>query len=122
MPIRQKLAVLIIATSIFLIILDLVRRRKLREEYSWLWLLTGTIMIILTLWYELLLKLTLLIGAVVPISTLFFFAFIFLMLVCLQFSVSISKLTEKIKNLTQELIILKSKIEKNNKNSSLGKF
>jgi hypothetical protein len=112
MPIRQKIVVILIAVTLFLIILNLVRRRKLKEEYSWLWLLTGAIIIILTIWYGLLVKLTFFIGAVTPTSTLFLFGFIFLILLCLQLSVTISGLVDKIKNLSQELTILKSKIEK----------
>lgn len=115
MPIKQKIVAIFIATFIFFIILDLVKRRKLREEYSWLWLLTGAILIIFTLWYELLIKITNLIGAVLPTSTLFFFGLVFLMMVCLQFSVRISKLTNQVKNLVQELTILKSEKEEKRK-------
>ena len=81
------------------------------EEYSWLWLLTGIGLVILTLWYGLLVKVTHLIGAAVPTSALFLFALVFLMFVCLQFSVKISKLTNQVKNLTQELTILRPEIE-----------
>ena len=108
MPIKTKIISLLIAASIFIVILELVRRRKLKEEYSWLWLLTGAIIIVLTLWYELLQKITDFIGAVLPTSTLFFFAIIFLILLCLQFSVRISKMSDQIKNLAQELSILKT--------------
>lgn len=103
---RQKAVAILIAVSIFIIILELVRRRKLREEYSWLWLLTGTVLIVLTIWYDLLVMVTRFIGAVLPTSALFLFGMIFLMLVCLQFSIRISKLTDQIKDLTQELTIL----------------
>lgn len=112
MPITQKIVAIFIAISIFVVILELVRRRKLMEEYSWLWLLTGVGLIILTLWYGLLIRITHLIGAVTPTSGLFFFAIIFLMFVCLQFSVKISKLTNQVKNLTQELTIIKPEIER----------
>lgn len=111
MPMKQKMVAVFIAISIFFVILDLVKRRRLREEYSWLWLLTGAVLIVLTLWYDLLIKITNAIGAVLPTSTLFFCALVFLMLVCLQFSVRISKLTDQVKNLVQELTILKSEIE-----------
>lgn len=112
MTIRQKIMAILIAVSIFIVILELVRRRKLREEYSWLWLATGAIIIMLTMWFELLLKVTHFIGAVLPVSTLFFFAIIFLILVCLQFSVRISSLTDQVKNLTQELTIMKAEIDR----------
>jgi hypothetical protein len=107
MPLRQQVVAVTIAVSIFIIILELVRKRKLREEYSWLWLLTGAVLIILTLRYELLVMVTHFIGAVLPTSTLFFLAIIFLMLVCIQFSIKISKLTDQVKDLTQEVTILK---------------
>lgn len=108
MPIKQKIVAIMIAVSIFIVILELVRKRKLREEYSWLWLLTGTIFIVLTVWYDLLLQITWVIGAVLPTSTIFLFAIIFLMLVCIQFSVKISALTNQLKDLTQEIALLKA--------------
>lgn len=106
MPLKQQIMSFIIAIGIFVIIIDLVRRRKLREEYSWLWLLTGMLLIILTLWYDSLVWLTHLIGAIAPTSTLFFFAIIFLILVCVQFSIRISKLTNQVKDLAQEIALL----------------
>jgi len=108
MPIRQKIITILIAVSLFVVILELVRRRKLREEYSWLWLLTGAVIIVLTLWYDLLLEISYIFGAVVPTSTLFFCAIIFLIFLCLQFSVKISKISDQIKNLAQELTIIKA--------------
>lgn len=112
MPVRQKIMAVAIAIAIFIIILELVRRRRLREEYSWLWLLTGTGLIVLTIRYELLVKISNLIGAVLPTSTLFFFGLMFLMLVCLQFSIRISKLTNQVKDLGQEIALLRSRTEK----------
>lgn len=113
MPIRLKLVAISLGLFIFLVILELVRRKKLKEEYSWLWLLTGAIIVILTIWDDLLEKAASFMGIAVPTSTLFLLAFIFLILVCLQFSISISKLSDRIKNLAQELTILKSTIENN---------
>jgi len=110
MPTRQKIIAILIAVSIFIVIIELVRRRKLREEYSWLWLLTGIIIIILALCQGFLLKITHLLGVILPTSTLFFCAIIFIVLLCLQFSVRISKLTDQVKNLVQEMTILKAKI------------
>ena len=115
MLIEQKIVAISIVISIFVVIFELVRRRKLREEYSWLWLITGAVLIVLTLWYGLLVKVTHLIGAVLPTSALFLLALIFLMMVCLQFSVRISKLTDQVKNLAQESTILKAKIDQEKK-------
>jgi len=108
MPLRQKIVAIMIAISIFIVIIELVRKRKLREEYSWLWLFTGAALVILTIRYDLLIKLTHLIGAVLPTSTLFFCGLIFLMLVCIQFSIKISTLANQVKDLIQEVTLLKS--------------
>jgi len=97
-----------ISISIFIIIIELVRERKLREEYSWLWLFTGVALVILTIRYDLLVNLTHLLGAVLPTSTLFFCGLIFLMLICIQFSIKISTLTNQVKDLVQEVTLLKS--------------
>lgn len=108
---RQKVVMTIVCFLVFFFILYLVRRRKLREEYSWLWLLTSLSLFGLVMKYSLLESITRVIGAVLPTTTLFIGALIFLMLLCVQFSVTISKLTKQIKNLVQETALLKARIE-----------
>jgi hypothetical protein len=106
MPFRQKIFALIAGIAVFLFILEMVRRRKLREEYSWLWLLTGCSIIVLVAWYDLLVFITGFIGAVLPTTTLFLFGVMFLMLIALHYSIKISALTDQVKKLAQELAIL----------------
>ena len=72
-------------------IVELVRRRRLKEEYSLLWILTALTLLVLSIWYGLLLKITDAIGAVLPSSTLFFFGTVFLLLMVLHFSVRVSR-------------------------------
>jgi len=111
MPITQKIFAIIISLAILVIIVELVRQRKLREEYSWLWILTGFTIIILSLWYDLLVFFTHLIGAVLPTTTLFIFGLLFLVLISLHFSVKISKLSNQVKDLAQNLAILNFHLE-----------
>jgi hypothetical protein len=106
MPLRQQIVALSISIALLVLIMELIRRRRLREEYSVLWFLTGFAIVILASWYDLLVAVTRFIGAVVPTSTLFFFAFIFLILVSLQFSVRISTLDNRVKYLAQQLALL----------------
>ena len=112
MPLQQKIIAVGIAFGIFVIIIELIRRRKLRVEYSWMWLVTGTSILLLSFNYDFLIYLTKLIGANIPLSTLFFGAIIFLIFLCLQFSIRISSLTDKVNILTQELTIIKETIDK----------
>ncbi len=108
MPIRNKIIALIIGVWMLLIIIELVRRRKLREEYSWLWLMTGGGILLLSLWFGLLKWMAQLVGAVAPASALFLFTFLFLIFISLHFSVVISKLTDRNKELAQRYALLES--------------
>ena len=106
MSIRVKIVALVISIGMMLLIIELVRRRKLREEYSWLWLLTGSVIIVLMMWFGLLKWTTHLIGAIKPSSAIFFLAFLFLFIISLHFSVVISKLTDRNKELAQKYALL----------------
>jgi hypothetical protein len=107
-PIRQKIFFFTIAVMLLMVILELVRRRRLRVEYSWLWLASGLTIVLLILRYDLLVWLTDLVGAVIPTSTLFFFCILYLALLSLNYSVRLSSLTRQVKELAQEVALLRA--------------
>jgi len=111
MSVHQQIFALLVALSVFVVIIDMVRKRRLREEYSVLWLATSLLMFVLVFRYELLVSLTTLIGAGLPTTTLFLFSIIFLMLLSVQFCIKISRLTDQLKNLSQENALMKLEIE-----------
>lgn len=111
MPLQQQIFALIISALVFVVVVDLVRRRRLREEYSVLWLATSVIMFILVLRYEWLVALTSFIGAGLPTTTLFLCSIIFLMLVSVQFCIKISQLTGQVKDLCQENALMRQQLE-----------
>ena len=112
MPIRNKLVALIFGVGMLILIIDLVRRKRLREEYSWLWLMTGSVILLLALWFDLLKWITHLVGAVTPSSTIFLCAFLFLIFISLHFSVVISRLADRNKDLAQKIALLEMEVEK----------
>ena len=111
MPLRQKILAIFLSVGLIILIFELVRRKKLREEYSWLWMLTGVAIFILAIWYDLLIFITHFVGAVLPTSTLFFFGIFFLVLINLYFSVKVSTLSNQIKELAQKQALLESRID-----------
>jgi hypothetical protein len=115
MLLRQKIFAIIVSVVLLAMIIELVRRKKLREEYSFLWILTGVVIIILVVWYDILVWLSRIIGAIAPTSTLFVFAILFIMMILMHFSIKISELAEQIKILVQEVSILRAELEKKNK-------
>jgi len=105
---HQKVFALLLGISILALILEMVRRRKLGEEYSFLWLLIGAGIVILVLWQGLLAWVTRLIGAVAPTTTIFIFGIVILVLINLHFSVKISKLSKQVKDLAQQIALLRT--------------
>ncbi len=93
------------AILFFCIVIDLARRKKLKVEYSILWTVTAGAILALVFWYDALVTVTRMIGAVLPTTTLFIFGLMFLLFLNLHFSVKLSALSEQVKNLGQELAI-----------------
>src|SRR6185369_8693718 len=112
MTIKQQIFSILISVIVFILTIDLVRKKRLKEEYSLLWLATSSAMIILILQYDWLLALTRLIGAVLPTTTLFLGSILFLVLLSVQFSIKISKLSDQVKDLVQENALLRYEFEK----------
>lgn len=111
MFLQQKIFAIVASILIMMLVVELVRRRRLREEYSWLWLLTGVVIILLVVWYDLLAFITHLIGAIAPTTTLFIFGLLFLMLISLHYSLQISKLSHQVKEMAQQLTLLKDQVD-----------
>jgi hypothetical protein len=111
LTLHQTVFALITSLVTLALVLELVRRRKLREEYSWLWLLTAGAMLLLVVWYRLLILVTRLVGAVTPLNTLLVFAVLFLFAIAVHYSMIISRLAAQVKNLAQELALLSAQLE-----------
>ena len=118
MPIQQQIFALFVSVLVFIFIINEVRKRRLREEYSVLWLAISVVMFVLILRYQWLFALTRFIGATTTTTTLFLFALIFLILLSVQFCIKISRLTDQVKNLSQDNALMKLEIENLVLNSS----
>jgi hypothetical protein len=107
---RTQLFVIICGIALSVFILEMVRRRRLREEYSWLWILAAIGYFLVAAFPGLAARVAGFIGSNDPVSTFTFIGLFFLFVICIQFSVQISRLTEQSKNLTQQVAILDSEL------------
>lgn len=98
---KTSLIVFLTAIFLFILVLELVRRRSLRVEYSWLWLLTALIYLIIAIWPKLSDTISSWMGVTTPVIALSFIAFQFLVLILIQFSIHLTRLDNQVKNLTQ---------------------
>ncbi|MCL1926561.1 MAG: DUF2304 domain-containing protein [Syntrophorhabdaceae bacterium] len=108
----NRLAILSVVTStLFLLgILELVRRRRLREEYSILWLFGSVIILVLSVKQSWLNWISTLVGISYPPSFLFLVGMFFIFMILIHFSIVISKLMRMNKRLIQEIALLKSSL------------
>lgn len=106
--ISTNLRIVAIAGSLALLIfiVELVRRRRLKEEYSVLWVATALALLLLAAWGGLLRDLAQLIGANSQASALYFFSTLFVVFLLLHFSVRVSNLERRVVVLMQEVALL----------------
>lgn len=91
-----------------LFVLELVRRRKLREDYSLLWLATACALIAVTAYRPLLDGLANLLSVVTyPPAALFAVAILFMLFILLHYSLALTKLSRENKEIAQQMALLR---------------
>ncbi len=100
-----------ISVLLIAVVLLLVRKRALREEYTPIWVAVSAALVFVSLRLDLLRELTRAIGAWTPSSTLFFLGELFLIAICLNYAVRLSRSGTQIKNLAQELALVNARID-----------
>jgi len=110
----DRIQILSIAGSflLFLLIIELVRRRKLRVEYSILWLAAAGIVLTLSVGRSLLERFAALVGVYYAPAALFLVATVFGILLFIHFSIVISRLTVENTALAQRIALLEVMMEK----------
>jgi len=106
-----KILAILGSGSVFVIVIELIRRGRLKERYSLLWLCASALLLVLSLSRDVLEYLSHALGVYYPPSLLFLLAFLFLLLITLHFSVVLSGFSEKNKKLAQELALLRQELQ-----------
>ncbi|GGO18308.1 DUF2304 domain-containing protein [Micromonospora parathelypteridis] len=92
-------------------IVELLRRRQLREKYGMLWLGVLVIVIPLSLFPRLLDNVAELLGVASGVSLVLFLGIVFLLLVCVHLSWEVSHLEEETRTLAEEFALLRTEID-----------
>jgi hypothetical protein len=101
-----------------LFIIELVRQRRLKEEYSLLWLATAVALIVLSVSRPLLDVLANMVGIFYPPSALFLVAMVFVLFILLHFSTVLTRLAQENKETAQQLALLRWQLEQAQKASA----
>ena len=102
-----RLVAILISGTLVVLVLWLVRRRRLREEYTPIWMGVALALVAVSFNLEILLTVTRAIGAWTASSTIFFLGELFLGAICLNYAVRLSRTSLQIKNLAQEVALLR---------------
>jgi len=106
--------------GLLLFILELVRRRQLKEEYTVLWVITALVLMLFAAWEGLLRDVRNLIGASSEASTLYFFGLIFVVALLMHFSVRVSRLERRVVAMMQEIALLGAANRNGTRNGDAG--
>lgn len=94
----------------FAVVLRLILKGKLRTEYSFIWILMGTLFLVFSVWRDLLDTLAHFFGVYYAPSLIFMFFFFMIFIFLIHLSVVNSRQHEEIKKLTQEIALMKKEL------------
>lgn len=112
MTIKIRIIAFVASILLIFIILELIRRRKLKPEYSIFWLIVGFIILLFAIFRHLLEKFSAFLGVFYPASALFIIAFACITMILIYITVLISELSSEKNEILKELSILRWKIER----------
>jgi uncharacterized membrane protein len=109
-----------------LFVFEIIRRKHLKEAYALLWIITGVIFLGLSCWQRGLDYIAGVFGIYYSPAFLFLVMLVSIIFIMIQYSMVISKHTDRIKDLTQEIALLRERLQrfeedsKNIKEQSFG--
>ena len=107
---QLQIVATLLSGILLLVILEFVRRRQLLERYALLWLLTGVALVVLGAWRGALTRLSEAVGIAVPANALFAAGLFFLLVLVLDLSVAVSRLSDQSKVLAQRSALLEQRL------------
>jgi hypothetical protein len=111
-PLTVSIAASVASIVLILVVFELIRRRRLRERYALLWLLTGLVLLVLSAWRGGLNTIAGWVGVeTYPPAILFAVASFFILVVLLHYSTVISKLSDQNSILAQRIALLESRLD-----------
>lgn len=109
----EQIQIIAILFSLLLIgyILWVIRKQRLKEEYSLLWLGISFVFLLFSAWRQGLERLGELLGIAYPPAALFMIMLVGIFMILIQYSMIISKLSERSKVIAQEYALMRMELE-----------
>ncbi len=111
-----QLIIIVITLFFTFFIIRMVNKRKLQLKYTLTWILTSFIFLLIAVFPSILSSVSNMLHIVEPVNALFTILIFFLLLIIFSLTKAISNYSNKVKDLTQEVGILKNYLENNHIN------
>jgi hypothetical protein len=111
-PLGVSIAAAIASLVLLVAVLELVRRRRLREKYALLWILTAIVLLVLSVWRGAVTSIATALGVSYGPTVLFAVGALFVLVVLLHYSTVISALTDRTVVLSQQMALLEERLRK----------
>lgn len=109
-PISLRIVLIVALIIYFAIVLLFLKNKTLELRYTLLWLFAGSVLTILVIWPRLLSICVRLIGIQSNMNGLFIMTIAFLIMITMSLTSIVSKQTNKIKVLVQEMAIMEKRV------------
>lgn len=109
-----KLQIILLLGSVvgFFVLINLIRKYTLELKYSILWFVVTIVSIILSMFPKLFTYISHIMGIELPVNALFLLTLLGIIMIMFSLTLEVSKSTIKIKELSQEVGILRYELEK----------
>ena len=115
-PLPVSIAAAVASFLLLVVVFELIRSRRLRERYALLWLLTGIVLLALSLWRDGLNTIASWFGVTsYPPAILGAIGALFILVVLLHYSTVISRLSDQNTILAQRLALLEQELRESSK-------
>jgi len=115
-PLTHRLVSVALAAIVVLVTVEMIRRRKLREEYALLWLAASLALTVLAIFPDIPIRLNRLLN--IDYQTIvMILVFLFLGMIVMHFAVVISSHAEQIRQLAQQVAILENRLSQAGKDA-----
>ena len=107
---RARLFFVVLGLAVLFFVINLVRTKKLKEEYALLWLLMAGTLVVAPLFIDVIDAISFGIGIDYPPALIIVIALICFALIFFQISVTISRFSGQIKSLSQDLALTSKRL------------
>lgn len=112
MSIASYVLGIVASVLVLLVVIELLRRRRLRERHAVWWFVAGVLALVVSVFPNTLTWAASLIGVAIPTNLVFFVSIAILFLVCLQHASELTQLESRTRKLAERVALLELELRR----------